>query len=86
MGQYTKNVQFNGDPNPNGDNYVWEDVNGAITAGWVTLNDNQNTGQAVFTINPWTNNRSERTRLNSSHANLSYDVFCLKTKKHRLMK
>ena len=56
MGQYTKNVQFNGDPNPNGDNYVWEDVNGAITAGWVTLNDNQNTGQAVFTINPWTNN------------------------------
>ena len=56
MGQYTKNVQFNGDPNPNGDNYFWEDVNGAITAGWVTLNDNQNTGQAVFTINPWTNN------------------------------
>ena len=58
MGQYTKNVQFNGDPNPNGDNYVWEDINGALTAGWVVLNDNQSTGEAVFTINPWTNNPS----------------------------
>ena len=58
MGQYTKNVQFNGDPNPNGDNYTWEDINGALTAGWVVLNDNQSTGEAVFTINPWTNNPS----------------------------
>ena len=58
MGQYTKNVQFNGDPNPNGDNYVWEDINGALTAGWVVLNDNQSTGEAVFTVNPWTNNPS----------------------------
>lgn len=58
MAQYTKYVQFNGDSNPNGDNYVWEDINGALTAGWVVLNDNQSTGEAVFTINPWTNNPS----------------------------
>jgi len=56
MGQYTKYVQFNGDPNPNGDNYIWEDVNGALGAGWVSLNDNQQAGEAVFTVNQWLNN------------------------------
>src|SRR3712207_8738703 len=32
---------------------------------------------------PGTTARSESTRLNSSHANISYAVFCLKKKKYR---
>src|SRR5258707_9964081 len=32
---------------------------------------------------PWIRDRSEEPRLNSSHANISYAVFCLKKKKNK---
>src|SRR3712207_8262397 len=33
----------------------------------------------------WTGQDRKSTRLNSSHANISYAVFCLKKKKHNVM-
>ena len=36
MPQYTRSVTFNGDDNPNGDNYQWIDVNGVEGQGWVS--------------------------------------------------
>src|SRR3712207_7844980 len=55
---------------------------GAGVRGWdLYLSD----GRAyVHLIHQWEGNRSEETRLNSSHANISYAVFCLK-KKNRTM-
>src|SRR3712207_7335946 len=47
----------------------------------VVISDNvcRNTGSAVATIGTNTEDRKS-TRLNSSHANISYAVFCLKKK------
>src|SRR3712207_7920675 len=35
-------------------------------------------------LRPWFYGDRKSTRLNSSHANISYAVFCLKKKKHKL--
>src|SRR2546430_9716694 len=41
------------------------------------------TNSKIFVNQPGTHERSEDTRLNSSHSQISYAVFCLKKKKPR---
>src|SRR3712207_7431590 len=55
---------------------VAEAVGGAIGVG--------DTAVTVWNIAKWPVDRKS-TRLNSSHANISYAVFCLKKKKHNIL-
>ena len=55
MPQYTRSVTFNGDDNPNGDNYQWIDVNGAEGQGWVSKTVDLVNNTCTFNIDPWTN-------------------------------
>src|SRR3712207_7146286 len=71
------------DPDDNVDN----DNNGQAFAGYVatraiTLVDNNETVAGPNGPGLDTNEDRKSTRLNSSHANISYAVFCLKKKKH----
>src|SRR3712207_7514579 len=50
---------------------------------WTTATSlNKSTGQSMIFMN--TNLDRKSTRLNSSHANISYAVFCLKKKKTKI--
>ena len=55
MPQYTRSVTFNGDDNPNGDNYQWIDVNGVEGQGWVSKTVDLANNTCTFNIDPWTN-------------------------------
>src|SRR3712207_7508437 len=48
------------------------------------LGDELGDNRAAYCGRPWTVDRKS-TRLNSSHANISYAVFCLKKKKKKTM-
>ena len=62
-GTYSKTIIYTGDANPNGDNYQWIDVNGAISQGWITLNPQmQDPDSWDFTIQTWSNPGSASSR------------------------
>ena len=62
-GTYSKTIIYTGDANPNGDNYQWIDVNGAISQGWITLNPQmQDSDSWDFTIQTWSNPGSASSR------------------------
>src|SRR3712207_8953321 len=44
----------------------------------------ESAGETAGTAEPWSATDRKSTRLNSSHANISYAVFCLKKKRMRL--
>ena len=54
-GTYTKTITFAGPNNPNGDNYTWIDVSGAVSQGWISYSQRTGTEQWDFTIETWTN-------------------------------
>src|SRR3712207_7349543 len=56
------------------------DIIGGVAAGWAV-------GALIhwlFGVPRWEPEDRKSTRLNSSHANISYAVFCLKKKKNRI--
>ena len=62
-GTYSKTIIYSGDANPNGDNYEWIDINGAISQGWITLNPQiEDPNIWDFTILTWSNPGSASSR------------------------